>query len=144
VVKVEYRDLHYECQQNKVWGSPPNTAQGYRSLQVAMILTNLGDKPIQPPWKPSRWILTDGINQAEAVETKTWQWVYLRNPTPFPQPVIQPGEMQGWTWMVYPIEKGWWVAAIEWDYEGKTYRQDLPKPNIVFGDFNYVDCESQH
>lgn len=145
VVKVEYRDLHYECQQNKDWtrGLPPyGTTRGYRSLQVAMIVTNLDDKPIQPPWMPSRWILTDGVSQV--IETYSWQWVYARDPRFFPQPVIQLGEMQGWTWLVYPIEKGWWVAAIEWDYEGKTYRQDLPKPNIVFGDFNYVDCESQH
>jgi hypothetical protein len=141
VVKVEYRDLHYECQQNRVWGSPPNTRQGYRSLQVAMILTNLDDKPIQPPWGPSRWILTDGINQA--VETISGQWV-LRGQPPFPQPPIQPGETQGWTFLVYPLDKGWWVMAIEWDYEGRTYRQDLPKPNMALREYNYVDCESQH
>jgi hypothetical protein len=106
-----------------------------------MIVTNLGDKPIQPPWLPSRWILTDGVS--ELVETYAWQWILRANPTPFPQPPIQPGETQGWTWMVYPLQKGWWVAAIEWDYDGETYRQDLPKPNMALKEYNYVDCEHQ-
>jgi hypothetical protein len=103
-----------------------------------MIVTNLGAEPIQPPWKPSAWVVTDGAK--EWYSAWNWEW---RNQTgtAYPQPSIAPSETKGWTWINYPLAKGEWVKAIEWYYKDKVYHQDLPKPNMSLREYNYVNCD---
>jgi hypothetical protein len=102
-----------------------------------MVVTNLSEKSIPAPWKPSKWILTDGASQLE--DKIMWAWTDRTGRT-IVQPPILPGATQGWTWLAYPLDKGWWVTAAVWDYDGKTYRQDFAKPNMSLREFNYVDC----
>lgn len=135
VVRVEYKDLHYECQGFRDWGGG---VKGYRSFQVAMIVTNRGSDAILPPWKPTRWLIT-GDGSSFRVEVRIWQWGQ-RGQT-FAQPTIAPGATEGWTWMAYPLNQGEWVGAVEWEHGGKTYRNDLPKPNMSLREYNYVNCD---
>jgi hypothetical protein len=133
-VKVEYRDYHYECEAYKPWS---DGTKGYRSFQVAMIITNLSQKTIPAPWKPTRWLFTDGTSQL--ADTRKWVWTAPGGKF-YVQPPIEPGATQGWTWIAFPLEKGWWVEGAEWEYDGQTYRNEFPKPNISLRDFNYINC----
>jgi len=105
-----------------------------------MIITNLRDTRIEPTWAPSAWIITDGTQEA----TLTVMWEWGKGTELYKKPPILPGETQGWTFLAYPIDKGWWVKAIEWTSKlTGTHRYELPKPNMSLREFNYVDCDNQ-
>ena len=136
---VTYRDLHYECQGNKVWtrGRPPyGSVWGYRSFQALMVISNqTADKTLEAPWLPDKWTITDGSTERE--DAYAWQWVAVGQP-PYPQPIVGPGASASWTWMCYPLNPGEWVKAAQFTAWGHTYRFEFPKPGI--GDFNYYNC----
>ncbi len=134
-VKIEFKDLHYECQGFRVWGD--GVTKGYRSFQVAMIITNLRDTAIDTNWKPWAWILTDGTQ--ERIDEVAWEWT--GGAGFYKKPVIQPGETQGWTFLAYPLDKGWWVKAAQFNSKiSGMLTFPFPKPNMSLRDFNYVDC----
>lgn len=136
---VEFRNLHYECTGGAVWyaGRLNNAPfSGYRRFQADFFIKNLGTEPIIPPWMPTRWIVTNGVDEHEL--TYMWQWV-PRSRQLYEQPVIQPLASAGWTYMAYPLEQGEWVKAAEFEYNGVTYRQEFDLGD--FGDaHNYVAC----
>jgi hypothetical protein len=101
-----------------------------------MYIKNNGTEPVEPPWRPSRWIITDGQN--DYVNDIMWQWVSRRTGF-YKQPTINPGESAGWTFLCFPIERDQWVKAVEFDYKGQHYRQtfDLGPYN---NNYNYQDC----
>jgi len=133
-LQVSFQNPHYECQQRE-WGSNP-PIWGYRSFQVDMYIKNNGTEPVEPPWRPSRWIITDGQN--DYVNDIIWQWVSRRTGF-YKQPIIHPGESAGWTFLCFPIERNQWVKAVEFDYKGQHYHQtfDLGPYN---NNYNYQDC----
>lgn len=136
-LSVTYRDFHYECQGNETWTtSSGESIQGYRSFQTLMVITNNSlDKTLEPPWKPDRWIVTDGTTEWE--ETRRWQWVSA-NREFYTMPAVAPGATASWTYLCFPLPQGAWVKAAEFTAWGRTYRFDFPKPN--YGDYNYYDC----
>ena len=137
---VEFINPHYNCEQGeyefeatqgiveKIWA--------YRSFQADMYITNNGTDPIEPTWKPTRWIITDGTN--EMVNDRMWQWI-SRYSGVYAQPTIFPGQKAGWTWVAMPVGPGEWVKAVEYEHNGQLYRQEFdlgPHGNA----YNYVDC----
>lgn len=133
-LEVVYINLHYECQMTewvdrvRVWG--------YSSFQADMFIKNNSSEPVQPPWSPQRWIITDGAN--ERASDLVWEWGHVQ-PQPNNQPIIAPGQSAGWTFMAFPIERNEWVKAVEFAWQGQVYRTEFdlgPLRNA----HNYKDC----
>jgi hypothetical protein len=139
-LEVTFINMHYECQQGEWQYTDDNSVQhplwGYRSFQADMYIRNNGTQPVEPPWGPRRWIITDG-NQ-EVISTLWWQWVDRRSGQ-YPQPVIQPGQSAGWTFMAFPIDRNQWVKAVEFVWHEQVYRSEIDLG--PFGNaYNYKDC----
>jgi len=130
---VSYQDLHYECQNNRVWHYGILDVQGYRSFQVLQVITNLTTDKTLDYWRPAYWELTDGTSVW--TEGKVWQWVV--DEKPYSRPPIGPGATARWTWLCYPIPQGAWVNAVIFQAWNQTYRFDFPKPG--YGEFNYFE-----
>jgi len=131
---VVYINLHYECQMTewvdlvRVWG--------YRSFQADMFIKNNSSEPVQSPWKPQRWIITDGAN--ERATDLIWEWGHIQAGL-YGQPAIAPGQSAGWTFMAFPVERNEWVKAAEFEWQGQVYRTEFdlgPLGNA----HNYRDC----
>ena len=139
-LEVSFLNPHYECQQQE-WSYTGDDGEhhpiwGYRSFQVDMYIKNNGSKPVTPPWRPTRWIITDGT--ADYVNGIIWQWVDPRTGF-YEQPVIHPGESAGWTFLAFPIDRNQWLKAVEFTWNGQTYRQTFDLG--PFGNaYNYKDC----
>ena len=134
---VEFRNLHYECQYGRILHaySLDQDVSGYRSFQADLFIENLSQSPVTPPWRPARWIVTNGVDEHEI--TQYWVWV-SRNGY-HEQPVIEPGGVAGWTFLAYPLQEGEWVKAAEFEWNGVTYRREFDLGE--FGDaHNYVAC----
>ena len=133
-LEVTFIDPHYDCQQGE-WGDDPPT-WGYRSFQVDMFIKNNSQTPIEPPWQPKRWIITDG--HTDVISDVMWQWVSRRSGF-YQQPTIQPGQSAGWTFLAFPIDRNQWLKAVEFVWNGQVYRQEF---NLgQFGNaHNYKDC----
>jgi hypothetical protein len=133
-LEVTFINPHYDCQQGE-WGDDP-PIWGYRAFQVDMYIKNNSQTPIEPPWKPKRWIITDG--HTDVVNDLMWQWV-SRSTGFYPQPVIQPGQSAGWTFLAFPIDRIQWLKAVEFVWNGQVYRQEFDLGQ--FGNaYNYKDC----
>jgi uncharacterized protein YraI len=133
-LEVSFINPHYDCQQGEWGGDPPTW--GYRGFQVDMYIKNNSPTPIEPRWQPKRWIITDG--KTDVINDVMWQWVDRRSGF-YEQPVIQPGQSAGWTFLAFPIDRYQWVKAVEFVRDGQVYRQafDLGQ----FGNaYNYKDC----
>lgn len=133
-LEVTFLNPHYDCQKTE-WGDDP-PIWGYRSFQVDMYITNRSPLPVESPWKPKRWIITDG--GSEYVNDRMWQWV-SRSRDFYEQPVIQPGGSAGWTFLAFPIDRNQWVKAVEFVWNEQVYRQEFdlgPYGNS----YNYKDC----
>jgi hypothetical protein len=134
-LEVSFLNLHYDCAQGE-WSSRSGLLWGYRSFQVDMYIKNLGDTPVEPPWKPARWIITDG--ESDYISDLMWQWINPRTGF-YEQPTIQPGESAGWTFLAFPIDRNQWVKAAEFEWNGQIYRQEFDLGQ--FGNaHNYGDC----
>lgn len=132
-LEVTFLNPHYDCQKTE-WGDDPPT-WGYRSFQVDMYITNRSQLPVEPPWRPKRWIITDGGN--EYVNDVMWQWGGRTGL--YRQPVISPGQSAGWTFLAFPIDRNQWVKAVEFVWNDQVYRQEFdlgPYGNS----YNYKDC----
>jgi hypothetical protein len=134
---VSFLNMHYECQQRPwAWEGPEVPLWGYRSFQVDMYIKNLGSAPVEPPWEPTRWIITDG--EHDYVSDLMWQWVNRRTGF-YEQPTVNPGESAGWTFLAFPIDRNQWVKAVEFDWDGQLYRQEFDLGSFGNAD-NYTDC----
>jgi len=137
---VEFINPVYNCQNDEFeFEAAPGIMQWidvYRSFQVDMYITNNGTTPIEPPWRPRRWIITDG--QTEMVNDMMWEWMD-RNTGQYAQPTIFPGQSAGWTWVAMPVGRNEWVKAVEYEHDGQVYRQefDLGRYGNAYG---YKDC----
>lgn len=133
---VEWRKLHYECRGGVVWEyGEGNPYGGYRSFQVELSIINNSSLPVEPYWRPSHWTITDGVNVRQ--DDKAWIWIV--GGKRYEQPIIQPGASATWTFMAYPLNKGEWVKAAEFEWGGHTYRAEFDLG--PYGDaHNYVNC----
>ena len=142
-LKVEFTDLHYECQKFCNYNFFDEGTWSYRRFQTLMKVENVsadliltGGLTEREGWAPTRWILTDGAR--EWVDDYAWQWTQ-GDKNLYGRPDLPPGAKSEWTWMAQPIPYGAWVKAVEYeDPWGNLYRQDFIKPEP--GQFNYVDC----
>ncbi|MHB0877930.1 MAG: DUF4236 domain-containing protein [Anaerolineae bacterium] len=137
---VSFTDLHYECQMRCVRnGARPDDPPffAYRSFQVLMQMrNNTANMTIDWDWEPARWFITDGTNTRVA----TWTWEWLAAPGEFyDKPLVAPGGVAEWTFIIMPIDRSEWVSAIEFEAWGHVYRQELDLGPFR-SDFNYVDC----
>lgn len=125
LVKVSFINPHYDCDKRGIKRSRSDgtVVEGYRYFQIDLFITNNSSEQVSAPWKPSKWIVTNG--SSERAEANSAQWVEGRGASPYPQPNIVPGAIQGWTWIVLGLQRNEWVKAVEYDYAGRTYRQDF-------------------
>lgn len=136
-LKVDFINPHYNCQQGESRYRTGELYWGYRKFQIDLYITNNGSTPLEPPWEPTRWIITDGTN--EYISDLFWQWVYRGDPGLYPQPTIQPGQAAGWTFVAFLTERNQWVKAVEYEHDGVLFRQEFdlgPYGNA----HNYEDC----
>ena len=92
--------------------------------------------PDRTPLEPKRWIITDG--RTDVVNGISWQWGDTRSGL-YQQPVIQPGQNAGWTFLAFPIDRNQWLKAVEFVWNGQVYRQEFDLGQ--FGNaYNYKDC----
>jgi len=143
-LEVTFINPHYNCMQTELEYEEPkgitHPLWGYRLFQVDMYIRNNSQEPVNPPWQPKRWIITDG--KQESVNDQMWQWLN-RSGGFYGQPVIQPGQVAGWTSVAFPLERAQWVKAVEFVWKGQVYRQEFdlgPYGNA----YNYVDCGGEH
>lgn len=137
---VEFINPHYECQRRELEREPtPGITErywGYRSFQADMYIRNTSTVPVESPWQPKRWIVTNGRD--EMVNDIMWQWGHVDTGL-YNQPMIAPGGTAGWTFVMFPLYQGEWVKAVEFEWNGEIYRQEFdlgPYGNA----YNYIDC----
>lgn len=148
---ITYENLRYECAM-RLMGKDADTEAwvwGYRLLEVLFVIQNSSSDTLQPPWMPSRWIITGGEENRE--DTRSWDWYAIRDEywgidhwrltdsSLTERPPVTPGSTVSWTFVAFPIERWEWVKAVEFEGWGRTYRIELPKPSYD-GEFNYYDC----
>lgn len=138
-LEVSFLNPHYNCEQSTLYYRDDNDERrplwGYRWFQVDLYIKNNSTTPVEPPWKPKRWIITDGTN--EFVNDLMWQWGNREGL--FDQPIIQPGQSAGWTFGAFPIDRNQWVRAVEFEKDGNIYRSEFdlgPYGNS----YNFQDC----
>ena len=137
---VQFINPHYECIDGTLeyTGSDgaEHTVWGYRYFQVDMYVQNNSATPVEAPWRPTRWVTTDGVN--DSVNTLSWQWSQP-NGAPYAQPAVQPGQTVGWTFVSFPMQQNQWLKAVEFEWQGRVYRQEFdlgPRGSA----YNYVAC----
>jgi hypothetical protein len=140
-LRVAFINPRYNCE-NGAWEyeSVPGVTQhlfGYRSFWADMYITVPGDKSVQPPWVPRRWIITDG--QQDMINDLVWIWkekdrkIKLFQQVGIEQPAIQPGQTAGWTFVAFPLQPNQWVRGVDFEWNGKTYHQDFDIGPYVSG-----------
>ncbi len=87
-------------------------------------------------WRPKRWIITDGSK--DVVNGLSWEWVSLRTGR-YEQPTIQLGQSAGWTFIAFPVDRNQWVKAVEFVWNGQTYRGEFDL-GTFHNNYNYKDC----
>ncbi len=139
-LEVNFLNPRYDCVQSI---REVEDAQGevekigtYRSFQVDMSVKNLIKDPFLPIWKPSYWVVTDGVNDRTVV--KSWQWLG-QGSAYTQQPGLHWGMQATWTWVVLPIERDEWVKSVIYDWKGQIYRADFDLGEAGNA-FNYRDC----
>lgn len=130
-LNVSFINPHYNCTRGD------GVDDFYRYFQIDLFIENTSGQTITAPWKPSRWIITDGVN--ERIDETMLQWCN-RFSGCYEQPDIEPGGSAGWTWVNERAELYEWVKAVEFDYGGRTYRQDFPDNALNRAEWNYGAC----
>ena len=133
---VQFINPHYDCVQGEQ-ASREGPIWGYRRFQADMFITNNSNDPIEPPWEPTRWTMTDG--QTDFISDWNWQWLQPGSYTFYEQPTIQPGSVNGWTFVAFPVDRNQWVKAVDFVYGGHTYHQEFDLGPLRNAD-NYKDC----
>ncbi len=133
-LEVTFVNPHYECELQQFVGEV--RVWGYRSFQADLFIRNNSQQPINPPWRPKSWTITNGTNDRSS--ELVWEWVSARTGA-FQQPIIHPGQVAGWTFVAFPIERDEWVKGVTFEWNSQPYEQtfDLgPLGNA----HNYRDC----
>ncbi len=140
-LEVSFIHPHYECENR--WYGPgplagvPRPVFSRRSFQVDLFVKNAGTQPVAAPWRPARWIITDGSREFATRFSGEWP---DHNGQPYRQPTIFPGQMGGWTFRTVELSEGQWVTAVEFEWDGQTYRQGFDLGPYGQAD-NYHGCD---
>jgi len=123
-LSFDYKDIFYACEL-RCLGDPP--VWTYRTFQIKVVITNISaDQTVDWAWAPSRWIITDGNNTR--IEPRTWEYGpdgEIRLGQSYTKPNLGPGESVEWTFVAASVLEPEWVAAVEWDAWGRTYRHEF-------------------
>lgn len=137
---VQFTNAAYTCVQSAMnfdtFGGTPDKPWVYRSFQVDMQIQNLNTQPILPGYAPTRWIITDGVN--DSVTTISWQR-YGRGPAADHQRILYYEDMDSDTWYMVALTRSQWVKAVEFDWNGQVYRTDFDLGAGANG-YNFKDC----
>lgn len=137
---VQFVNAAYQCVQSAMsfdtFGGTPDKPWVYRSFQVDMQVQNLNTQPILPGYAPTRWIITDGVN--DTVTTLSWQRSG-RGPAADHQRILYYEDMDSDTWYMVMLTRDQWVKAVEFDWNGQVYRTDFDLGPAQNG-YNYKDC----
>ena len=137
---VQFVNGAYQCVQSAMsfdtFGGTPDKPWVYRSFQVDMQVQNLNTAPILPGYAPTRWIITDGVN--DFVTTISWQRAG-RGPAADHQRILYYEDMDSDTWYMVALTRDQWVKAVEFDWNGQVYRTDFDLGPAQNG-YNYKDC----
>ena len=144
-LEVTFINPHYNCQQVP-WtltgdDGQPYDIWGYRSFQVDMFIKNNGTQPVVPPWQPTLWLIANSNGAPDSISDLMWQWQYS-NSGSYQQPIIQPGQVAGWTFSAFPVDENQWVRAVEYVRNGQTYRQDFDLGPLL-NNYNYQYCGTE-
>lgn len=131
-LQVDFINPHYNCDR----GDGLNDF--YRYFQADFFITNTSSETIEARWEPTRWIITSGGETR--IDDRMWEW-YSRATGHYEQPDIPPGGSQGWTFVAPRVEMHEWVQAVEWDYNGQTYRQEFENNAMNRAEWNYIGCQ---
>ncbi|HEX9115400.1 MAG TPA: SH3 domain-containing protein [Anaerolineae bacterium] len=140
-LEVSFINPHYECE-NRTYELHPDTSHplvvhSRRSFQFDLYVKNVGSQAVAPPWRPSRWTITDGGQEFATTITLEWP---DHNGNPYPQPVIFPGQMAGWTFRTVQLLEGQWVKSVDFTWNGETYHQNFDLGPYGHS-YNYRDCD---
>lgn len=128
---VTFINPHYNCDRG-------NDNVRIRYFQADMFITNTSGETIVAPWKPTRWLIANGDQSRESTEMRQW---CDRKTGCYPQPDLLPGGSEGWTWITGRVEMAEWVQAVEWEYNGQTYRQEFENNAFNRAEWNYRACQ---
>lgn len=127
---VSYINPHYNCDRATIMDR-------FRYFQIDLFIGNNSSDAVTAPWKPTRWLISDGSQTKESSEMREWcGWKGC-----YAQPDVLPGGSEGWTWVTGRVEMTEWVQAVEWEYNGQTYRQEFENNAINRSEWNYRACE---
>ncbi len=108
----------------------------YRSFQIDMSIHNLNTTPLRPIYKPTRWIITDGVT--EFVETISWQAV-KSGVAADRQQTLHYDDDATETWYMVSLGREDWVKAVEFEWNGQVYRTEFDLTQAR-NEANYKDC----
>jgi hypothetical protein len=108
----------------------------YRSFQINMSIHNLNTTPLRPIYKPTRWIITDGVN--EYVETISWQEAES-GAAADRQQTLHYDDGATETWYLASLKREDWVKAVEFEWNGQVYRTEFDLTQAR-SEANYKDC----
>ncbi|MCS6825354.1 MAG: SH3 domain-containing protein [Caldilinea sp.] len=109
----------------------------YRSFRVTMTIENLDTTPVLPLYRPTRWIITDGV--VDSVETVSWRAKDSR-PAAHRQSILSYQDVSHpETWYVLSLQREQWVKAVEFEWNGEVHRVEY-SPDEARNQQNYRDC----
>lgn len=108
----------------------------YRSFQINMSIHNLNTTPLRPIYKPTRWIITDGVT--EYVETISWQEAES-GAAADRQQTLHYDDGATETWYMVSLKREDWVKAVEFEWNGQVYRTEFDLTQAR-NEANYKDC----
>jgi hypothetical protein len=99
------------------------------------------DKTLEPPWEPSRWIITDGVTKR--ADERMWQFgqrIKRGEVELYDQPAIAPNAIVEWTFVAYPLQENEWMDHVEWELFGQSYSSSVFDPGEFRNNHNFQPC----
>jgi len=139
-LEVTFSEPHYKCIQSiysyeDVEGET-HQLWVYRSFEVEMSIRNRNTAPVLPIYKPTRWILSDGVT--DSVETASWQPMRSGS-AEARQRILYYDDKAQKTWVLASMARDQWVRAVEFEWNGQVYRVDYDFATASNSQ-NYRDC----
>lgn len=140
-LEVTFSSPWYACHQSSTTFSTPFGEEilqwVYRSFHITMSIHNRNTAPVLPIYKPTRWILTDGLSQF--VETTSWVEPSLFSPAERQRILYYDDSSLPETWYVLTLQREQWVQAVEFEWNNEIYRAEFSLEEAK-SQQNYKDC----
>lgn len=109
----------------------------YRSFRVTLSIENLNTTPVLPVYRPTRWIITDGV--VDSVETVSWRAKDSRPVTERQSILYYQDVSRPETWYLLSLGREQWVKAAEFEWNGEVHRVEYTLDEAR-NQQNYRDC----